>query len=101
MELDALDGMVDVADSHHLAVPGACGDLQDSGDDRGRERVVPADLDLFREPVEDPVAVVADAACLSVEQRLRLPDLAAVGPDDRLMTETDPERRGRRAEPPD
>ena len=53
MELDAFDGMVDVADSHHLAVVGARGDVQDVGDDRGGERVVPPDLDLLREARED------------------------------------------------
>ena len=42
-----------------------------------------------------------DAARLPVQERLRLPDLAAEGLDDRLVAEADAERRHARPEAPD
>ena len=93
MELDALDRMRSVAHAHDLAVLRPRGHLQLRGNANGGERVVAAGLERGREPREDAAPVVLEHARLAVQQRLRLRHLAAEGLDDRLMAETDAQRR--------
>src|SRR5215831_5581517 len=81
-----------MANAHDLAVLRARGDDQLlRGDPNGGERVVAAGLDLAWESREDPLSVVPHQTRLPVQERLRPPDLAPEGLDDRLMTEADPE----------
>ena len=62
--------------------------------------VVAAALERAREASEQTLAVVLDPTRLAVDEEPGLPDLAAVGLDDRLVAETDAERGNPRADPP-
>ena len=101
MELDAVDGVLAVAHGHHLAVVGRRGDLEHVRDHRRRQRVIPPRLEGAREPLEDPLAVVRDAARLAVHEALRLADLPAECLDDRLVPEAHAEGRHRGRQAPD
>ena len=98
VELDTLDRQLGVAHAHHLAVGGVRGDAERGGNLGRRKRVVAPHLDVGRQALVDPLAVVRDRARLAVQQRLRLADGAAERLDDRLVAKADAERRDRRAE---
>src|SRR5262245_51012202 len=101
MELHTVDGMLAVAHAHHLAVPGARGDLEAVRHARCGERVVAAGLEALGQPGEDPPSVVLDDARLAVQERARTADLAAERLHDGLVAEADAERRHAWAERPD
>ncbi len=79
--------------AHDLAVVGTGGDHEVVGNRHRCERVVAADLDLIGESGEDTLAVVVYDARLPVEQRTSLTHRAAEGLHDRLVAQTDAERR--------
>src|SRR5262245_16378791 len=101
MELDAVDGQVAVAHGHDLAVVRGRRHLQDVGSLERGKRVIPARLDCIGKSREEPTTVVPDGARLAVDELECGADLPAERLHDRLMPETDPERRRRRREPPD
>src|SRR5712691_867845 len=102
MELHALDRQRLVPHGHDLAVLGPRRDLELFGN-RGRgQGVVPPDLELLRQPLEYAASVVLDDARFSMQEPPRAADLPAERLDDRLVPETDAERRHTRvADEPD
>ena len=101
MELDAVHRELAMADGHHLAVRRGRRDLQQLRDPCGRQRVVPAHLELVRQPGEEAAAVVVDGARLAVDEGAGGGDLAAESFDDRLVAEANAEGRSAGREPPD
>src|SRR5512133_1008666 len=101
VELDTVDRELAMANRHHLAVTTGRRDLQLVGEGRRSQGVVAAGKEVVRQVAEDAAAVVAADARLSVDERPRLPDLAAEDLDDRLVATADTERGSTRREPAD
>src|SRR5689334_835052 len=93
MELDSMDRQFPMAHRHDLAVRSRRGHLELVRDAGRRQRVVAPRLELLRQTLEETASVGAHRRRLPVDEEARRPDLAAERLDDRLMPETDPERR--------
>ena len=100
MELDAVDGMLFVAQTHDLVFGGPGGDFQTirqglAFDDEG---VVAGGLERAGESGEDAAVVVEDRRGFAVHEAIGTDNIAAVNLTNRLMAEADTEDGSGRTE---
>ena len=100
MELDAVDGVVAVADGHHHAAVGVRGDVQYIGHGlgRGAQRVVADRRERTRQTFKDARPVVVDLRGFAMHQLGSARDHAAEGFGDRLVSKAHTENRDRRSQ---